>query len=466
MTSESAGFPAVRLAERRVGDLLPLLVATVALAGVGALIPLLDQPLLILVPIAIAAAFILIARRIDLAVYLLIATTALNRYNFDLAGWNAKVENIVLVLVLAAWASRIIPGRDRAQRLPFALVLGSFLVVNVLSSVLNSTDTYKSMRIVVRMALAVATFYVISSYVSDRGRLLGALRTLLIVGAAASAFGVVALVVWHLSGQDLGVQNNPISGAVSPTGTLWEGNIFGSYAAGIAVLSGALLLSRTRTFHRGLLSVVFALAMAALILSLARGAWVGFAAGSVLALLFLRRVRPHVALLVVGVVAVGLALILRSGLGGVPQEVSARFATLPTIRADVNTVSRLGNIDLALAEWRSRPVLGWGTDGFHINHPENLSALPIPQLGALYDTGLVGFALFVVFIGALLFRAITASARSGDESLAVVLGALTFAAIAQLIAFQATDAFWLGFVWVYFGLMLGAVRLIEEGARD
>jgi O-antigen ligase len=171
-------------------------------------------------------------------------------------------------------------------------------------------------------------------------------------------------------------------------------------------------------------------------------------------------------LLVVGVVAVGLALILRSGLGGVPQDISARFATLPTIRADVTAVSRLNNIDLALAEWRSKPVLGWGTDGFHINHPEILSALPIPQLGALYDTGLVGFALFMAFIGALLFRSIAASTRAGDESLAVVLGALIVAAIAQLVAFQVTDAFWLGFIWVYFGLMLGAVRLINEGARD
>jgi hypothetical protein len=45
-----------------------------------------------------------------------------------------------------------------------------------------------------------------------------------------------------------------------------------------------------------------------------------------------------------------------------------------------------------------------------------------------------------------------------------VLGALTIAGITQFIAFQVTDAFWLGFIWIYFGLMLGAVRLINEGA--
>ena len=463
--AEGARFPPIRLAEA-LRSSLPLSAAFVAVAGAGVLIPLLDQPLLVFVPIGVAAALALVARRIDLGIYFLIAATALNRYDFAVAGWNAKIENMAVLIVLVALTWRIASGRERSQRLPLALLFGSLLAVNILSSVLNSTDLYKSIRIVVRMGLAIATMYVISTYVSDRRKLTAGLRALLIVGAAASAFGLFALAVWYLIGQDLGVQQNPINNAVSPTGTLWEGNIFGSYVAGAAVLSGALLLAPVRTVHRGLLSAVFALALAALVLSLARGAWVGFGAGSILAVLFLRRARFHVALAVVGVVAVTLMLVLRSDLPGVPQDVSARFATMPTIRADVNTVSRLNNVDLALAEWRSKPLLGWGTDGFHINHPENLSALPIPQLGALYDTGLIGCVLLMAVIGALLFRSVAASTRADDEATATILGALIIAAIAQLVAFQATDAFWLGFIWVYFGLMLGAVRLINEGARD
>jgi O-antigen ligase len=308
--------------------------------------------------------------------------------------------------------------------------------------------------------------YVISSYISDRGRLLGALRALLIVGGAASAFGIIGLVVWHYLGQDIGIQRNPQTGAISVAGTLWEANIFGSYVAGIATLSGGLLLSRARIVNRRLLSVVFALALVALILSLTRGAWLGFAVGAILVVLFLRGARFPVVLLVVGLAVIGTAVVLRFDLGGTPQDVSARFATLSTMRADATAVSRLKDVSRAVSEWRQSPLLGWGTDGFHVNHPKIASRLPCPELGALYDTGLIGLALFVTVVGALFFRCVAASTRGHDEGLATLLGALTIAATVQLVAFQATDAFWLAFIWVYFGLMLGALRIISEGARD
>ncbi|MDI6858527.1 MAG: O-antigen ligase family protein [Dehalococcoidia bacterium] len=460
-----APYASLESSERAGGIAFPLLLVYFVVAGAGLLVPLLNRPVLVLAPIGLAAAFMLVARRMDLGIYLLIASTAFNRYNFEVAGWNAKVENIVLLVVLTAWALRVTSGRDRAQRLPFALLIGLFLLTNVLSSVMNSADVYKSMRIVVRMTLAVALFYLIFGYVSDRAKLLAALRALLITGAGACAFGVGALIVWHLNGWDVGVQHDPITGVVSAKGTLWEGNIFGSYAAGIAVLSGSLLVSRAPTLQRGLLSVVFVLAMAALIMSLTRAAWVAFAAAAVLAVVFLRGVRLRTALLVTGMAAVALTLVFRFDLGGVPDDVSARFATLSAIRSDTNTVSRLKNIDLGLDEWRSKPLLGWGTDGFHINHPEILSALPSPQLATLYDTGIVGLVLFAGLVGALLFHSVRASARAGDEQVGAMLGALTIAAVAQLVAFQATDAFWLGFIWVYFGLMMGAVRLLEKGTR-
>jgi len=460
-----APYAPLESSERAGGIVFPLLLAYVVVACAGLLVPLLDRPLLALVPVGLAAAVMLVARRIDLGIYLLIASMAFNRYNLEIADWNAKTENVVLLVVMAGWAWRVMSGRDRAQRFPFAVLFGLFLLTNVLSSVLNSADVYKSMRIVARMTLAVAVFYMISTYVSDRTRLAAALRVLLIVGGAASAFGVLVLVAWHLTGRDFGVQYSSITGAVSVKGTLWEANIFGSFVAGIAVLSGSLLVSRVRTFQRELLLAVFVLALMALIASLTRAAWVGFAAGSILALGFLRGVRPHVVLCLAGFVAVALTLFFRADLGGVPQDVSARFATLPTIRADINAVSRLKNADLAVAEWRSKPWLGWGADGFHINHPEILSALPSPQLATLYDTGVVGLVLFVGLVGALLFHSVRASARAGDERLGAMLGALSIAAVAQLFAFQATDAFWLGFIWVYFGLMMGAVRLLEKGIR-
>jgi O-antigen ligase len=284
------------------------------------------------------------------------------------------------------------------------------------------------------------------------------------VGAAASAFAIVALVLWHYLGQDFGVQHDPVSGAMSVKGTLWEGNILGSYVAGIATLSGGLLLSHTRTFDRRFLTVVFALSAVALVLSLTRGAWLGFAAGALLTVLLLRGARLPVVMLVAGLAVFAGALVLRFDLGGTSDDVTARFATLSAMPTDPTALSRLKYVDQGFAEWRESPLLGWGTDGFHINHPKIMSALPTPELDALYDTGVIGLALFATVFGALLFRCAATASRRADEGLTTLLGALTIAAVAQLVAFQATDALWLGFIWIYFGLMLAAVRLIDEGA--
>jgi O-antigen ligase len=312
------------------------------------------------------------------------------------------------------------------------------------------------------MSLAIATMYVLSIYVSDRGRLMGALRALLVTGAAASAFGIVAVVAWHYFGQDFGVQRDPVTGAMSVKGTLWEGNIFGSYVAGIAALSGGLLLSRTRLVDRRLLYIVFILSTIGLVLSLTRGAWLGFAVGFVLAALFLRGARLPAVILVVSLAILATALVLRFDAGGARRDVPARVATLSTMRADATTVSRLRNVDRALAEWRQTPLLGRGTDAYRINHPQIGSSLPSPELAALYDTGLVGLALFATVVGLLLVRCTIAATRRSEDALPTLLGALTIAAIVQLVAFQATDAFWLGFIWVYFGLMLGTTRLINQ----
>ena len=445
-------------------DALLWFAAFVALVGAGALVSLLNQPLYVLVPIAAAMALGLVVRRFDVGIYLLIAATAVNRYEFAVAGWNVKIENVVVLVVLAAWPWRMAASRERGQRLPFALLIGALLVVNVLASFVNSADLLKSLRIIVRMVLAVATMYVILSYISDRDRLFNVLRVLLIVGAVASAYGIVALVVWHCFGRDLGVQSNPGTAAMSVKGRCGRrtSSVPTSRASRLSVGDFSY-----RAFGRSIAVcwlLAFTLAVIALALSLTRGAWLGFAAGAVLTVFFLRGARPSVVLLVIVLAVIGSAVVFRFNLGNTTEDVSARFATLSSVRTDVTAASRLRNVDRALSEWRQSPLLGWGTDGYHINHPDILSRLPCPELDALYDTGLVGLAAFVLLVGAIFFRSAVASTRHREEALATVLGALTIAAYHSVDCISGDGRLLARLHLGLFGLMLGAVRLINEGA--
>jgi O-antigen ligase len=373
-----------------------------------------------------------------------------------------KIEHMVLLLVLVAWGLRCLSGRERLERWPLVALLGAFLGLNLAASVLNSQDLYKSVRILTRMSLAVAGYVLIVNHVRDRARLWQLVTVSLAVAAGAAAYGITAMAVWQMSGTNLGLQYSTISGAWSPYGTMWEANIFGAYAMAAAITSLVLLLSSQRAINRWFLSAVFTVTAVAMLLSLTRGAWLGFGVGGLFILLFLGKLRLRNLLMLIVGSALVLVVLSHVNPGGVFEDVWQRLGTLNTASEDINVISRLTNSELALQEWRESRWLGWGTDGFHINHPEILSGLPSPQLNALYDTGLVGVALFVVLSLAFLGRSVAAVIAAGEQPERALLLALLCSFLGLLVAYQSTDAFWLGFTWVHLALLMGAVSIVES----
>ncbi len=441
---------------------IPLVVAATAAVAVaaGLAVPVIDRPAWVLVALAAAAAIVIVAWRLELGLWGFILATALNRYNFDVAGWQMKIEHMVLLLVLLAWGLRFLSGRERLERWPLMALIGGFLGVNLVASVLHSADLYKSIRILTRMALAVGAYLLIVNYIRDRGRLSQLVTVFLAVAAGAASYGIVASAAWRMAGVNLGLQYSTITDDWYPYGTLWEANLFGSYVMSACVVSLVLLLSGQRTINRWFLSTVFALTAVAMLLSLARGAWLGFGVSGFFILLFVGRSRFGNLLMLVMGSALALLVLSSMNPGGVFQGVWDRVGTLPAASQDINVVSRFSNSELALQEWPEHRWLGWGTDGFHINHPEILSALPSPQLHTLYDTGLVGVTLFVVLVLAFAGRGFAAAVTAEEQEDRALVFALLFSFLGLLVAFQATDAFWLGFTWVHLALLTGAALTV------
>jgi O-antigen ligase len=448
---------------------LGVVAATMVAAGiVGVAVPMVGQPWLVLLFLGALAVIALVTWRLELGLWAFILATALNRYNFDVAGWQIKIEHMVLILVLLAWGLRLLLGQERLDRWPFMMLIGVYLGLALVASVVNSPDLYKSVRILTRMTLAVLGYLLIVNQVRDRAHLWRLVTVFLSVAAGAALYGIIAVCAWRMAAINIGVQYNNISGVWAPYGTLWEANLFGSYTMSACVASLVLLLSGQRTMNRPFLSAVFAVTALAMALSSARAAWVGFGVGFFFILMFMGRLRlRNLALVFAGSMV---AVFLLSGLsaGGVFDEVWARVGTLQTVSQDTNVVSRLSNSQLALGEWQQSRWLGWGVDAWHINHPEIISSLPSPQLNALYDTGLLGVALFVPLILFFVGRAFAATLAAADQGENALLLALLFSFLGLLVAYQATDAFWLGFTWVHLSLLMSAVLIVESkgGQRE
>ncbi len=457
---------AVRLRQSSPEIPFRLLGATVIGAGiVGLAVPMIDRPLIVLVSLAAVAGFILFTWRLELGMWAFVLATALNRYNFEVAGWQMKIEHMVLLLVLLAWGLRLFLRQDRIERWPLAALIGAFLGLSLFASIANSPDLYKSVRILTRMGLAVAGYVLIVNHVRDSARLWQTVRIFLAVPAGAAVYGIIAAVAWRLAGLNIGLQYNTIDRTWIPYGTLWEANIFGAYVMSAASASLVLLLSGQRVVSRWFLSLVFTVTAVAMLLSLARASWVGFGVSAVFVVLFMGKFRFRNLGMVLAGSALALLVLSSVNPGGVFEDVANRLQTLPVASQETNVISRLTNSELALRDWQESRWLGWGIDGFHTKHPEIRSALPSPQLNALYDTGLVGFILFATLLLAFMGRAFAVALKAGDRPETTLVIALLFSFLGLLVAFQATDAFWLGFTWVHLALLMAAVRVAQLQAR-
>ena len=192
---------AVRLRQGSSEIPFRLLGAIVIGAGiVGIAVPMIDRPWVVLGSLAAVAGVVLFAWRLELGMWAFILATALNRYNFEVAGWQMKIEHMVLLLVLLAWGLRLQSRQDRIEQWPLVALIGTFLGLSLIASIANSPDLYKSIRILTRMGLAVAGYVLIVNHVRDSARLWQMVRIFLAVAAGAAIFGIIAAVAWRVAG--------------------------------------------------------------------------------------------------------------------------------------------------------------------------------------------------------------------------------------------------------------------------
>ncbi|MGE5236412.1 MAG: O-antigen ligase family protein [Acidobacteriota bacterium] len=414
----------------------------------------------------------------ELGLWLLVAGAALNGMHVEVGGKSVYPEYITLVTVAVPLA--VVTWRRRLRlALPAAAwPLMGWLSVALVASLVNAPDVGHSVILWSKLVMMVATFVVVANLA--RPRLEVAVGAQLTVAACVATIAIGAVVAWHLAGSQVGMQRATGGGWV-PKATLIESNVLGSYSAA-AVLLGLTLAGRRARSRRRVRVAAWAAALlggGALVISVTRTAWVGFlvalgCAGSVsLASRGGRWVR--VGLACAGTLLLALLALTAVDLGPpspnwtpyTPESAGLvyRLRSLTHIRHDGNLWVRYEICRNAVQHWRRHPWIGWGVGAYEdmFLYPNQNAPGWIPNLFVhhLFDSGVIGLAALVAGIGMTLRGGVRAWARSGGGDRRVLAG-LLLALVSLAVAFQATEASWLAYPWVYLGVLEAAAARSRE----
>src|SRR5258708_24058909 len=312
--------------------------------------------------------------------------------------------------------------------------------------------------------LAILPYFFLRVLADDQRNLRWAFRAFLVVGALAAAYGVLAYYSNFLFGTEFGVEVEQYVTMPATYGTQFEANILGAYCGAFSVAMLAMYVQEKRRSYL----VGYAITMTGMAVSLSRGALGPTFIGMVVLAYYARKMG-----LLNGQVlrAVALATLCMAMIS-VPvlaPRYAERLRTLdvadPT--ADDNTLFRFVQFAAAVDDFVASPILGNGTASFQLLFSEKDAAIvgtetpwiANAELRVLHDTGVGGFAVFVLFVVALVRQARRRLKHLSDP----MLLALLVSAVVYVVSFQVTEGTILAFSWVDLGVMGCAVTLAASG---
>ena len=411
-------------------------------------------------------------------VVVLAVGAAMPRFNLVLSGLHVRPEHIATSVAILAVIVQVFRGQIKLNlRLRnFDYWVLAYVAANFFSSALTSPQPSKTLRWASLNALVVIPYFIIRLLVRNDRQVWLALQSLLCVGLGEAIYGTLASIANHLWGTSWGVELGQYGSIPGTFGTQYEANLFGSYTACTAIMFLALFLLSKGRGHLwyglgvacGLIAAFFSLARSVLLglpFPIVALLWISAKKGQ----FQLRRLLP------LGI-GVGLVLVMLSPF--LLQYVTTRFSTIGVddVSKDVSTAGRLLQMGAALEDVKVHPVFGTGTSSFQLlfklsdlgvavtYEDDDVGWISSTPLRILHDTGIVGLAIFLVFLGTLAkltYRAV----RVAVPSTKLAMVALSAGLMLYAITFQATEATLLTFTWIHFGLLASAAAIAADRDR-
>lgn len=422
-----------------------LLIVPLVIAGglAIALLPLTSAALLV------AGSAVVIATLIRPAVSLCLLAFAVpfgSVRSLTLGGMTITATDVLIALLAAAWLARGVYLRSvRISHAPLIIPIALMLVAQLLS-LFDALSLSLALKEIIKWAEILAVYVIAASILAaPDGRQPPAPALLALLLALLAAAGAEALLGAYQFVRRAGPEWFYIGRFMRAYGTFAQPNPYAGYLNLSLPLGYALLLWSLHSRPTGdgaagsgwrrsgrwlplLLVGWLALVGGALVMSMSRGAWLGLGVAiAAISLLYSRRTAAATAL---GGLLLAALLILSSA-NLLPSAISSRLASITdyvqivdvrhvdVTDANFAVVERMAHWQAAWGMINARPWLGFGAGNYAAAYPTYALAGWKEPLGHAHnvflnvwaETGIVGLAIYIVFLAAALWTCWRAAQR-------------------------------------------------------
>jgi len=408
------------------------------------------------------------------AIAALVASSAMPTFTGTIFGLHVHPEHIAIGFVMAAALLQGLQPHTRAalhlQRFDHFLI--AYILLNFVTSAVTSPEPRMTMRWAALHALVIVPYFLIRWLIKDEGGIHKAFHIVLWVGAAESVYGTICFLSNRMFNTAFGVEVGQYGRIPGTYGTQYEANLFGSYTACCALMFFTMFLLSEKSKSR--YGWGFVVSILGSMVSLSRAVMLAFPIVAVIVVwIAFKRGRLQVRRLAPFAAAIAILLLIASPF--IVGFVRERFSTIDfrELNADETTASRIIQMAAAVEDVRSHPLLGTGTASFQLlfdwdDYVPSMKAdkdagawVGNTPLRIVHDTGLVGLAIFVIFLGGLALAARRAIRLAAPQTAAILI-ALEIGMLLYAITFQSTEASLLAFTWVHVGCLAAAVTILQS----
>jgi putative inorganic carbon (hco3(-)) transporter len=438
-----------------------MLLCAISMAAVSALLAYWVSPVVVAsLPLVVVAFWVIQRYRVG-ALVLLLLCLPLGRLTF------AEVVSPVTVLaavVLVVWLWRVLSGSVRIEFSHMQLPVAAFLLWGI-AGIYGALDVGNAIKVLSIFVMGASVYLVTSQTIRSPEEAHRVLWAAAVAVAITALYAVVAGFVGSLSD----VQADEGGEAYARfAGIFGHPNVLGGFLA-LAIPSMVALVASEGVWWRRLSGCLLVIAaMAGLVLTYSRGAWLGGGVG----LLILLPVLKRGFWLILGAVLLGPVLV---GMATSADDLLARLESIAAAGSDPALMSRLEIWGIAFRLVAEHPLLGVGLGNFQAAYgklmvpdlPLLTYPLELPEhahnlfLNLAVEVGLVGVSAFAWLLAVAFLRARQikrfADWRVGvwGMGLAAGLVALSVQALVDVVVYQ-------GFVAILFFTYLGIMDSLRR----
>ncbi|MDZ7798867.1 MAG: O-antigen ligase family protein [Patescibacteria group bacterium] len=400
----------------------------------------------------------------------------------EVGRFTLKINHIFGLITILAWTlTMLIRKKVKFEKLPIAVPLLIFIVINILSFT-QAVNFFRAVTVFIFTLFSLLISLAVVNLVRNQKHLDKLIKVLFISAFIVSLFGLFQFVgdLIGLPESITGLRDlytKEVFGFPRVHSTALEPLYFANYLIIPIMLCLAFLLSKKRKIKWYWLLILLVLMLTNFVLALSRAAYIALAFAFIFILIiYFKRFFSLKRLIIILLVLLAVYGIFTRVFGlteDFPLYVD-RFATQATnLFSGASFSDRAQTFEKAWQMFKERPWLGVGTGNFGPNvawyplvtPPRGWLIVNNIFLEIMAETGIFGFLSFISILVILFLRSIKALVKTKNSYLKAIMAGLLAAFVGVIVQYQTFSILYIIHIWFLFGLMIAVQNIILKNSQ-